>query len=84
MKLIDHTTVTANCVSETSRRGEMKASGAYRRATSQQLVLILGASLTACGGPVLLNTLCETSLATLQILFEICRLGLVAYQIFGR
>lgn len=82
MKLIDHTIVTANSVSETSRRE--KTSGAHSTAVSQRLVLILGASLTACGGPVLLNTLGETSLATLQILLEICRFGLVAYQIFGR
>jgi hypothetical protein len=50
---------------------------------SRRLWVILGAGILAAAGPAVLNTVEQVTLASLQLLLEIARLGLVAYQVFG-
>jgi hypothetical protein len=57
---------------------------AIRHSSAQRLLAMLSVSLVVVGGPAVLNALAETSLASIQVLMEICRFGLVAYQILGR
>ena len=57
---------------------------ASRHSSAQRLLAMASVSLVVVGGPAVLNALAETSLASIQVLLEICRFGLVAYQILGR
>ncbi len=51
---------------------------------SDRLLVLLSSGLLIVGGPTILNTVTQASVASLQILLEICHFGLVAYQIVGR
>jgi hypothetical protein len=55
-----------------------------RDVVSRRLVVILASALAVVAGPVILNTIAQGSLTSVQILFEFCRLSRVAFQIFGR
>jgi hypothetical protein len=55
-----------------------------RHSSAQRLLAILCVSLVFVGGPAVLNALAKASLASIQVFLEICRFGLVAYQILGR
>ena len=85
MQLIDHNTVTG------ANDGLLRCPSfartktlAIRHSSAQRLLAMLIVSLVVVGGPAVLNALAETSLASIQVLLEICRFGLVAYQILGR
>ncbi len=85
MQLIDHNAVTGTndgllrCPSYARTK-----TLALRHSSAQRLLAMLIVSLVVVGGPAVLNALAETSLASIQVLLEICRFGLVAYQILGR
>ena len=51
---------------------------------ANRLLTILACGSLAALGPVILDAVEQVSVLSLQILLEICRLGLVALQIFGR
>jgi hypothetical protein len=51
---------------------------------SNRLFVLLGSSVMAVTGPAILGAVTQASLAAIQLLLEICRVGLVAYQILGR
>jgi hypothetical protein len=53
-------------------------------AVSNRLLTILGSSLVVVTGPAILGAVTQASLAAMHLLLEICRIGLVAYQILGR
>jgi hypothetical protein len=55
-----------------------------RDVASRRLLVILASTLAVVAGPVILNTIAQGSLTSVHILFEFCRLGRVAFQIFGR
>jgi hypothetical protein len=85
MQLIDHNVVTG------TNDGLLRCPSYARTKTlalwhssEQRLLAMLIVSLVVVGGPTVLNALAETSLASIQVLLEICRFGLVAYQILGR
>jgi hypothetical protein len=85
MQLIDHNVVTG------TNDGLLRCPSyarpktlALRHSSAQRLLAMLIVSLVVVGGPAVLNALAETSLASIQVLLEICRFGLVAYQILGR
>jgi hypothetical protein len=52
--------------------------------SSKRLLVLLGSGLAIAGGPPVLDTAIQASLSAVQILLEICRVSLVAYQILGR
>jgi hypothetical protein len=85
MQLIDRNTVTGT--NESLLRCPSYARSktlAIRHSSAQRLLAMLSVSLVVVGGPAVLNALAETSLASIQVFLEICRFGLVAYQILGR
>ena len=49
-----------------------------------RLVALVSAALLIAAGPGVLRTVTEASLVAIQIVFEVCHVGLVAYQLFGR
>jgi hypothetical protein len=51
---------------------------------SNRLLVLLSSSLVAVTGPAILGAITQASLAAIQLLLEIGRVGLVAYQILGR
>ena len=53
-------------------------------ADPHRVLALIALSLAAVAGPPLLDTVVDASLALIHILLEICQVGLVAYQIFGR
>jgi hypothetical protein len=83
MQLIDHNTDTSYIVPgpEPFSSRVARPSGA---ATSQRLCVILGAAVLVIAGPSVLDTLAQATLASAQLLLEIGRIVLVAYQMFGR
>jgi hypothetical protein len=46
--------------------------------------VLVSAALLIAAGPGVLRTVTEASLVAIQIVFEVCHVGLVAYQLFGR
>jgi hypothetical protein len=50
---------------------------------SNRLLVLLGSGLVVVTGPAILGAVLEASLAAIQLLLEIGRVGLIAYQIFG-
>jgi hypothetical protein len=64
-------------------RSSDRTSGASVDARGRLLVLVSAALLIAAG-PGVLRTVTEASLVAIQIVFEVCHVGLVAYQLFGR
>jgi hypothetical protein len=55
-----------------------------RSTASKRLLVLLGSGLAIAGGPALLDPVTNAAFAAIQILLDICRLSVVAYQIFGR
>ena len=55
-----------------------------RSAASKRLLVLLGSSLAIAGGPALLDPVANAAFAAFQVLLDICRVSVVAYQIFGR
>ena len=53
-------------------------------ATSQRLCVIFGAVVLVIAGPSVLDTLVRTTFASAQLVLEIVRIVLVAYQMFGK
>jgi hypothetical protein len=53
-------------------------------AVSNRLLVLLGSSLLVVTGPAILGAVAQASLAAMHLFLEICRIGLVAYQILGR
>jgi hypothetical protein len=83
VQLIDRNTDTTYIVvgSEPFSPRMTRPSGA---ATSQRLCVILGAAVLVIAGPSVLDTLAQATLASAQLLLEIGRMGLVAYEMFGK
>jgi hypothetical protein len=55
-----------------------------RTGASKRLLVLLGAGLAIAGAPALLDPVTNAAFAAIQVLLDICRLSVVAYQIFGR
>jgi hypothetical protein len=53
-------------------------------AVPHRVLALVALSLAAVTGPPILDAVVHASLALIQTLLEICQMGLVAYQIFGR
>jgi hypothetical protein len=51
---------------------------------SHRVLVLIAISLAAVTGPPILDAIAYASSAITQTLLEICRMGLVAYPIFGR
>ena len=83
MQLIDNNTYIAHCQGFPADQSRERASEARVDACGRLLVL-LSSGLLIVGGPTILDTVTQASVASLRILSEICHFGLVAYQIFGR
>jgi hypothetical protein len=47
-------------------------------------VALLSSGLLIATGPAVLDAVMQASLVAIQIAFEVCHAGLVAYQLFGR
>jgi len=56
---------------------------APRPVVRKLLLSILGSSLLVIVGPSILHTAAHVSLISIQILLEVGKLGLAAFQIFG-
>jgi hypothetical protein len=53
-------------------------------ATLNRLLIVLSCGFAAVIGPGILDAVARTSFTASQLLLEICRMCLVAYQVFGR
>jgi hypothetical protein len=51
---------------------------------SKRLLVLLGSGLAIAGAPALLDPVTNAAFAAIQVLLDICRVSVVAYQIFGR
>jgi len=83
MQLTDHNTDTTYILpgSQTAATRAAYHSGAV---SSERLLVILGTGLLAIAGPSVLDALAQATSASALFLLDIGRIGLVAYQIFGR
>jgi hypothetical protein len=83
VQLIDRNTDTTYIVvgSEPFSPRMARPTGA---ATSQRLWMILGAALFVIAGPSVLDAVAQATLASARLLLEIGRMGLVAYEMFGK
>jgi len=75
-RCIDHYQIPAGRPSNRTSGAPVDACG--------RLVVLLSSGLLVATGPVVLGTVTKASLAAIQIAFEVCHAGLVAYQLFGR
>jgi hypothetical protein len=82
MQLIDNNTLS-HCQGFPADQSRERA-GEARIDACGRLLVLLSSSLLIVGGPTILDTVTQTSVASLGILFEIGHFGLIAYQIFGR
>jgi len=82
MQLIENIPYTSQCqnLGGTGRPEHTEGTSSY---ASKRLVVLVVAALVGVIGPVILNTATQVCLAALPILLEICRVGLVTYQVFG-
>ena len=55
----------------------------FRRVASRLLPLVLGGALLVGTGPVVLQTIAQTSLVLAQISLELCQMGLTVVRILG-
>ncbi len=82
-----HFTDNYRCIHQYQRlragRSSDRTSGASVDAHGR-LVVLLSCGLLIAAGPAVLRTATEASLIAIQIVFEVCHVGLVAYQLFGR
>jgi hypothetical protein len=83
MQLVDRNTDTAYVLPGTQTAARCAAYHS-EAVSSQRLLVILGTGLLAIAGPAVLDTLAQATSASAQVLLEIGRFGLVAYQVFGR
>jgi hypothetical protein len=74
-----HTTQYQGLKVQPSRNGEQ----GVRSSATKRLLVLLGSGLAIAGGPALLDPVTNAAFAAIPILLDICRLGVVAYQIFG-
>jgi hypothetical protein len=83
MQLIDNNTYISHCQGFPAGQSRERA-GETRVDACGRLLVVLSSGLLIAGGPTILDTVTQASVASLGTLFEICHFGLVAYQIFGR
>jgi hypothetical protein len=83
MQLIDNNTYTSHCHGFATDQSR-ECGGGARIDACGRLLVVLSSGLLIAGGPTVLDTITQASVASLGILFEICHFGLVAYQMFGR
>ena len=75
------------CIHQYQRLRAARSSDRTRGASVDargRLLVVVSAALLIAAGPGVLRTVTEASLVAIQIVFEVCHVGLVAYQLFGR
>jgi hypothetical protein len=83
MQLIDRNTDTTHVLLGNEPVSPRRA-GPGAATTSQRLWVTVGAGALVIAGPPVLGTLAQATLASAEVLLEISRVALVAYQMFGR
>jgi len=83
MQLIENTSHTTKCQCLKIDPSRDCAQG-VPSAAPKRLLVLLGSGLAIAGGPALLDPVTNVAFSAIQILLDICRVSLVAYQIFGR
>ncbi len=82
-------TLNRNLETRNASSNERKSSAGDRVVASQPttvklLFAVIGSGVLAVAGPTVSHTVTHVGLISLQILLELGRLGLAAFQIFGK
>jgi hypothetical protein len=76
-------TNSTRCIQIFPGRPSGRASG-IAVAASRRLAVVLSCGLLIAAGPAVLGAVTQASLVAIQIVIEVGRVGLIAYQLVGR